>query len=330
MQQQSVTFSHAKKRTRAELRLPQLHFIAADDWADKLGEKSFLAWLKFYTYADRRAEDRENDLIPSSMNGLCKKLGVSKSTFYQTVIPALWNFGLIDFEEYENGNVTALNIIVYEYPQNKPELATKPLDKIRDYQTEWQSKNRENGKKGGRKAVNPVPTNEGGSIFEPGEGGSKIEPGGGSKIEPNNVLKGSSNYSNTDDDDRIIITSQIFEKYKEKISLNDFQIVADRAMDHICSDFRAYLDKSVETEIAKQSKKSSRTTVNKSNGPVKQSKRRVQQKPVIPIVQNNPAPELDPERDEQAIMAAIAELSAMREAAAARAAAAADAIDRPY
>lgn len=43
-----------------------------------------------------------------------------------------------------------VNIIVYEYPQNNPELATKPLVKLRDYDKDYQTKTRTLAQKGGR------------------------------------------------------------------------------------------------------------------------------------------------------------------------------------
>src|SRR5699024_8408862 len=65
----------------------------------------------------------------------------------------LWNYGLIDLKEYYNDKIkgtSATNIIVYKYPQNKKELETKPLEKIRDYETDYNSNARVFGKLGGR------------------------------------------------------------------------------------------------------------------------------------------------------------------------------------
>lgn len=146
----TVTFEEGRKRTRGELRLPQLHFIAMDDWVKKLGNRAFIAWLQFYTFVDRTNSDTK-DSIPKSMKELAKKLEVSEPTLYNTIIRPLWNFGLIDIKEHVIGKTTYKNIIVYEYPQNDPALSTKPLEKIRDYDTDYHSVQKAGGKLGAKK-----------------------------------------------------------------------------------------------------------------------------------------------------------------------------------
>lgn len=181
----SITFVHAKKRTRGELRLPQLHFVAVDDWVDKLGNLAFISWLKFYSWADRSDPERQYDNIPNSLNTLVKRLGISKSTFYEKVIRPLWNYGFIDFHQYEKDKTIHVNIIVYEYPQNDPKLATAPIEKIRDYDTEYQSRARKVGKIGGdKKAKNSKRQHE-----EQEGVVRKSNQGGGSEIEPGVVQK---------------------------------------------------------------------------------------------------------------------------------------------
>jgi hypothetical protein len=187
----SIKFIQGKKKTRGELRLPQLHFIAMDDWVDKIGEKAYIAWQKFYTWADRSQSNRETDTIPNSMNNVIRRLNVGKDTFYKQIIRPLWNYGFIDFQEFNKNGTIYLNIIVYEYPQNNPHKATEPLERVRDYDTEHISVNRQRGKKGGRPKVEPEP----GVVLNQNRGGSEPEPGvvlnqnrGGSEPEPNNVL----------------------------------------------------------------------------------------------------------------------------------------------
>ncbi|OPA76721.1 hypothetical protein BVG16_16250 [Paenibacillus selenitireducens] len=185
-----VVIQLAEKRSRNELTLPIQHFIAMDDWIDKLGKQAYIAWLKLYTYADRTEEQRFN----ASLTKLCTRLDVSKGTFYSKVVPQLWDYGFIDFKECDG----FLTIIVYSYPQNKIELASKPLNKIRDYATEWETENRERAKSGGRK-----PGQSTGSIGSENEpsviNGSKIEPKTSSKIEPNNISKSLNNSNNLND-----------------------------------------------------------------------------------------------------------------------------------
>lgn len=147
----NVSFSQ-KNEKRHRLRLPQLHYVACDDWIDKLGERALCAWLRFITWADRSAEDRENDTIPNSLGGIAKKLGVSLPTFYKHVIRPLWDYKLIDLQEYEMGkNNTCLNIVIYSYPQDDETLMTKPLEKVRDYESEYVSSKRTNAQMGAKK-----------------------------------------------------------------------------------------------------------------------------------------------------------------------------------
>jgi hypothetical protein len=135
------------KTPRNEVPLPQLHFVACDDWMKKLGNTAFCAWLTLWTLADRRDKEREYDRVPRNMNELAKDLGISKPTFYNNVVKKLWDYGFIDLVEYElplkGSKENPVNIIVYRYPQNKYELATKPLEKIRDYETEYKKEVRE-------------------------------------------------------------------------------------------------------------------------------------------------------------------------------------------
>ncbi|MEC0092519.1 hypothetical protein [Paenibacillus macquariensis] len=178
-----VIIQLGEKRSRNELTLPIQHFIAMDDWIDKLGKQAYIAWLKLYTYADRTEEQRFN----ASLTKLCVRLDVSKSTFYSKVVPQLWDYGFIDFKECDG----FLTIIVYSYPQNKIELASKPLNKIRDYATEWETENRERAKSGGgRKSGDSTPretTQLSGAKNKPDIiNGSKLIPESGTKIEPNN------------------------------------------------------------------------------------------------------------------------------------------------
>lgn len=140
------------KKKRETLRLPQLHFIAADDWMNKLGNEEFCTWLKFHTWVDRKDANREYDKIPMSLEASWEKLGISKSKFYRIIKP-LWEFGLIDIVEYEESKRTGQkpkNIIVYEYPFHDEDRLFKPLEKLRDWTKDFNSKSKEAGKIGGR------------------------------------------------------------------------------------------------------------------------------------------------------------------------------------
>lgn len=156
MANEKLTFKKGKT-PREELELPTLHFIVADQWIDFLGDAAFKAWLKMYTFTDRKEEEEKNkweeSKIPTSFTKLIKRLGVGRETFYKKILAPLWNVGLIDIEEYEDSEqkgTKPMNIIVYKYPQNKRELATKPLENVRNYDTDYSSDARTFGKLGGR------------------------------------------------------------------------------------------------------------------------------------------------------------------------------------
>ncbi|RAL21920.1 hypothetical protein [Thermoflavimicrobium daqui] len=141
------------KKSRNELLLPALRYIVSDDWIDKLGHDAFIAWLKFHTWVDREDANREYDKIPYTLEATWKKLGMGKKKFYEKVIRPLWNYYLIDIVEYDDSKRKSQkpkNIIVYESPMNQHETEIKPLEKLRDYDTEYGSPSQLFGRKGGR------------------------------------------------------------------------------------------------------------------------------------------------------------------------------------
>lgn len=217
------------KKPREQHNLPILYFPVADDWIDKLGKDAFCSWLKFYSWCDR-SNDRyfkEDDAIPSSLAKVQKRLGVGKNVFYNKIIKPLWNYGLIDIAEYGDSKqegTKPLNILVYEYPQNDKATVFSPLEKIRDYDTDYHSESRTFAKSGGRRkkeedqkqltieddldvqkqledlskqlealGYSIIPNESlGGSILEPGGFHMKTPPvpnenPGGSKMDHNNV-----------------------------------------------------------------------------------------------------------------------------------------------
>ncbi|WMX58512.1 hypothetical protein [Peribacillus sp. R9-11] len=149
-------FIKAKKK-REELLLPILHYVVADDWIDKLGPKAFTSWLKFHTWVNR-ADEKINDIsqakIPMSIEKVAEKLEMNKSTLYRTIIPVLWEYGLIDLVEYEDSKRKTqkpINIIPYDYPQNNKELETSPLEKCRDWKMNYNTTASFFARQGGRK-----------------------------------------------------------------------------------------------------------------------------------------------------------------------------------
>lgn len=226
----SIKFLNGKKKTRGELRLPQQYFIAMDDWVDKLGPQAYIAWQKFYTWADRSNAERNSDTIPNSINKIVKKLQMGKASFYDNVLSPLWDHGFIDLQEINIAGNTCVNIIVYEYPQNDPDLATKPLEKVRDYKTEYTSVAKVNGKKGGR----PKKSSQSEVVLNENQGGSERKPRvvpnenqGGSERKPNNGLN-LSNVSKSLSNDYKYLSNLSSEKVKSWI---EKQIQTDRLTD---------------------------------------------------------------------------------------------------
>ena len=143
--------------------LPTLHYIVADDWIDKLGEKSFCLYLKLWTMVDRTEEFHK---IKQSQSRLATRLKISKPTLLKQLAP-LYEYGLIELQEYEESKQTGnkpINIVVHRHPQNNPDLAIQPLEKVRDWSKRTEIKY-EFTKKGGK------PTH-------------KTEPQGSKKVEP--------------------------------------------------------------------------------------------------------------------------------------------------
>lgn len=205
----TVTFQRAEKK-REELLLPILHYVVVDDWIEKIGADAFISWLRFHTWCDRSDErkDKENDVIPSSLTKVMKRLGMGRKKFYNSVIKPLWNYGLIDLVEYDDSSqkgTKPINIVVYEYPQNNIFLATKKLEKIRDYDLDYNSESRGFAKTGGRPKKNPeeeIEQSFGGFPQETG-GVSHRNPGGFPQKHNNvsNILNNGSNILNNDSND---------------------------------------------------------------------------------------------------------------------------------
>lgn len=159
------TFSEKKhsndrneKKTREELYLPKIHYIAVDDWMKKLGKKTFCYWLELLTLVDRTPEGKEKfgnySTVPRSFENLYNKVfKISSPTFYNNIIKPLWNYGLIDIRDWKESSKIGTkpkNINVYEYPKNSPELAKKPLKKFRDYDKDYSSVSAKSGRLGGK------------------------------------------------------------------------------------------------------------------------------------------------------------------------------------
>lgn len=139
------------KKPRNEIRLPELYYIACDDWIskDKLDEKTFCTWLKLLTMVDRTGKQKKDGTVPNSIEKIAKRLEISRSTLERR-LKKLWDYWLIDLEEWDNGKKAQnpINIIVYEYPKNERNRAVQPLEKLRDYENDYVSYSKILGKEG--------------------------------------------------------------------------------------------------------------------------------------------------------------------------------------
>ncbi|MDA1636511.1 replication protein [Bacillus cereus] len=143
------------KVSKEELRLPQHHFVAAMDWIDKLGESAYCDYLKLYTMADRSNKQREYDKVPRALASIWDELGRKEKYFRQKVLIPLWEYGLIDLIEYQGERKQKtghkpMNIIIYRYPCNDFNRMVKPLEKVRDWKTDYKSAAKFYAIKGGR------------------------------------------------------------------------------------------------------------------------------------------------------------------------------------
>lgn len=232
------TFETGKKK-RNELRLPTLRFVVADDWMDKLGMDAFRAWLKFHTWVDRTDSNREEDKIPYTIESVCKRLGISKKKFYEKVMRPLWNHGLIDtveYTEYKQKGKKPVNIVVYESPFNKHETEILELEKVRDYDTEYQSVSQAHGRKGGRpkKKIKKV-TLKGFQMETLKLKVSKSKRLMVSKWKPNNYksLNNISNDSNKQQTERVVVAqSNIEYLFEKKLSKKTVQKLIDLSEQH--------------------------------------------------------------------------------------------------
>jgi hypothetical protein len=152
----------AGKMQRKQLRLPNLSFQVADTWINYLGYEQFGWWLKFHSWVNRTDTAQCEGHIPYTLESVYKKhLQVSKTTFYRK-IKVLWECGLIDVVEYEASerkSQSPKNIIVYEYPFNDLTKQYEPLEKLRDWDKDFESESKMAGKKGG--LMKKISTNEG-------------------------------------------------------------------------------------------------------------------------------------------------------------------------
>jgi len=126
--------------------------VQADQWIEYLGPELYCWWIKFHSWIDNSPKKNYENHIPYTLESVMseKHLNVSKSAFYRK-IKKLWECGLIEIYEFELSERKAQkpkNIFVYSYPYNKAELQYRPLEKLRDWNKEYESESKIAGIKG--------------------------------------------------------------------------------------------------------------------------------------------------------------------------------------
>ena len=128
--------------------------VQADQWIEYLGPEVYCWWIKFHSWIDNSATKKYNYHIPYTLESVYKEyLKVSKPTFYRK-IKKLWECGLIEMAEFEYSERKSQkpkNIFVYSYPFNKAELQYKPLEKLRDWEKDYESESKKAGQRGALK-----------------------------------------------------------------------------------------------------------------------------------------------------------------------------------
>lgn len=142
----------AGKMPREQLRMPQEAYVQIDKWMDYLGYEQYCWWRKFISWVDRSPTRSYEFHVPYTLESVYseKHLGVSKSHFYKK-IKILWECGLIELVEFDKSarkTTKPRNIIVYNYPFNNPKYEYLPLEKRRDWNTEYESESKKHGFKG--------------------------------------------------------------------------------------------------------------------------------------------------------------------------------------
>lgn len=187
-----ITVQQSKTTNRKDMNLPGLSFLFIDDWTPKLGMLAAHKWLELYTMGDRSSEQLLKGKVPRSMTKLAKYWGIGTTKLYEQIIAPLWNYGLIELVEHQDDNKPAnatkpINIIVNHSPWNDKDNIRKPLEKKRDYATQWQSKARIHNMNRKKKEYTPIPLQETGG-FPLQEGGVSHDGKGGFPITGNNNI----------------------------------------------------------------------------------------------------------------------------------------------
>lgn len=97
----NATFKQRRRKPRHELAMPQLTFHHADSWMKTIGLEAFSAWLKMYTFCDRKEYPEDNVVQHKDVKNLAEEFGCGKDKA-QKIIRTLYEHGLIDIVQEKN------------------------------------------------------------------------------------------------------------------------------------------------------------------------------------------------------------------------------------
>lgn len=93
--------------------------LSLEYWISKLGERAFLAWLRFQSWRDGQASIEEPFHLPLSLNKVIQRLGMGKSTFYNKILKPLVQHGLIQLQPTSKAS-GEMHLVVYDLPESTP------------------------------------------------------------------------------------------------------------------------------------------------------------------------------------------------------------------
>ena len=162
-QAQIIEIETAKKRGRKALYFARTHYVEYLNWIDELGPKVYVTWKKLLMHVARTEHAQKTygnkNTVPYSQLQLAKLLNMAKSTL-DAHIRILWNYGCIDLVEWEGSykpGKKAVNVVVYDYPQNTEKTATLDIVKVRDYAAQYKEGNFPTFFNGAAAAVGTIP-----------------------------------------------------------------------------------------------------------------------------------------------------------------------------
>lgn len=154
MNLENIALQQGSPVTRWEIYMPHMSFAEWEDRINKLTPAVYCTWMKLWISADRKTQrEIKGDIVPRSIQNLAAYLEMSEMNLRRHLKP-LYNFGLIDFVEHAEAKRSSqkpVNIVVYPYPFYDKQYRDKPLEELRNYDTDYSSKAKKHGEAGARR-----------------------------------------------------------------------------------------------------------------------------------------------------------------------------------